>query len=199
MSEKIATEAYAKNKGGGSAAAVPDKCCTKSRAEAFGCTVASGYGSLQLVPESALSGSTPTKSLLKFFVTDRGKGTLLVGDDLISAETDNWHKLSSVSISGVRNTYPQGELWNKDITNIDLGEFVAFSSQAPIIYTAYVDGVQTSVSLQSGYQLENLQSLRDNADRDIDPMLSYDDIRCNVTLDPQYASTYATAVGHSDN
>ena len=56
---KIATESYAASKGGGSTS-TGNKCCTKSRAEALGCTVNGSYSTNQLVQETDLSAGKVT-------------------------------------------------------------------------------------------------------------------------------------------
>lgn len=199
MSELIATESYAKYVGGGSGTAVQNKCCTKSRAVAFGCTVSGTYNNNQLVPKSALSGQTPPtpsqKTLLKFYIIQddsSGKGTLYVNTDAVQ----NWSKCSVISLVGNNTIGQGGTVWTKDITSLYATSpnlFQPFDWGVERQWTAFIDGESVSVSLRSGYKLPNLSDFRSSAEYDAGGQ--YTAINCSASIDSDYTSSYASAIG----
>jgi len=204
MMDIIATQSYAKSVGRGSGDASTYRCCTATKAVSLGCTVASGYSGNRLVPRSALSGPptppTPTKSIMKFYVIDSGKGALYVNNVIGEG---NWEKFQRVYISGIKTTGQGGTQWTRflrdEAESIDLvasGEiqFETFSWPQERSWTATIDGVDTTVSMQNGDALLNLTDLIP------DPTQSYkfDEIRCDAVLKSEYESIFAVAIGHAE-
>lgn len=154
MADKIALETEAKTIGGGSTTAVTNKCCTKSSAETFGCSVSGTYASNQLVAMAHLSKKTTSLGTAFVNINMNSSGTQSTFRGSITDFTTSSGVVMTICVTNVNKSNEECD-WT--FRNLSLASSPIFINQTSVIALTnppYDTTINVElISITSGYTI----------------------------------------------